>query len=269
VPTGSRPNGKYFFEPRVGCGKNWRIGLGFTGHTRLWEKDGEQELIMWVDANFTNMLKSRQTRSFDLCKNGFFSRYTLAKEFDEDGIFTERILPVINFTTLECDVHCAIVVDMVFMLGYTYNDFTFDIGYNGWIRSKEKISLRECIAENRYGLKGVQFAINPITGQPNNSTESTATIYETGPIISDGLFPIFITNKDISVKSAASPLLITQKLFWNLSYAWLHCTSISSVPYLGIGAEIEFEGINTRNAYQPVDTTMGQASVWLKGGFSF
>jgi len=269
-PTGSRPKGEFFFEPRVGCGKNWRIGLGFTGHTRLWEKDGEQELAMWVEANFTNMLKARQTRSFDLCKNGFFSRYILAKEFDQNGIFTENILPVINFTTLDCDVHCSIVADMVFMFAYKYNDFTFDIGYNGWIRSKEKISLREGITPNKYGLKGVQFAVNPITQQPDNTTESLATIYETGPIISDGLFPVFINTSDINVKSAASPLLITQKFFCNFSYAWLNCPNILIyTPYFGIGAEIEFEGINTRNAYQPTNTTMGQASVWLKGGMAF
>lgn len=269
APTGSRPKGNFFFEPRVGCGKNWRIGVGFTGHTRLWEKDNEQELAMWVEANFTNMLKAQQVRSFDFCKNGFFSRYMLAKEFDENGMFTEKIVPAINFTTLECDVHCSIVVDMVFMFAYRYNDFTFDIGYNGWIRSKEKICLKQGIDPDRYGFKGVQYAVNPITNQPDNTTESLATIYETGPIITDGLFPVFINTRDINVKSAASPLLITQKIFWNLSYAWSQCTSIHSTPFLGIGAEIEFEGINTRNAYQPTDTTMGQASVWLKGGFAF
>lgn len=271
VPTGTRPKGTFFFEPRVGCGKNWRIGFGFTGHTRLWEKDGEQELAMWVEANFTSMLKSRQTRSFDLCKNGFFSRYILAKEFDQNGIFAQKIVPVINFSTLNCNVHCRIVVDMVFMFAYTYNEFTFDIGYNGWIRSKERISLADgsFIPANKYGLKGVQFAFDPLTQQPDNTTESLATIYETGPIISDGLFPVFITTDDINLKSAASPLIMTQKFFCNFSYAFAHCTSIRSTPYLGIGGEIEFEGINTRNCYQPINTTMGQASVWLKGGISF
>lgn len=269
VPTGSRPQGVFFFEPRIGCGKNWRLGFGFTGHTRLWEKDGEQELAMWVEANFTSMLKSHQTRSFDLCKNGFFSRYILAKEFDQNGLFANHIVPVINFSTLDCNVHCAIVVDMVFMFAYTYNDFTFDIGYNGWIRSKEKISLEEQIPTNKYGLKGLQFVVNPITNRPDNTTESLATIYETGPIISDGLFPVFITTDDINPKSAASPLIMTQKFFCNFSYAFMHCTAIKSIPYLGIGAEIEFEGINTRNAYQPINTTMGQASVWLKGGISY
>ena len=269
APTGSRPKGEFFFEPRVGCGKHWQIGVGFTGHTRLWEKDGEQELSMFVDANFTNMLKARQRRSFDLCKNGFFSRYILVKEFDQNGMFTEKMLPAINITTLECDVRKSIQVDMVFMFGYKYNNFTFDIGYNGWIRSREKISLRECIPAHKYGLKGVQYAINTITNKPDNTTESTATIFETQPIVSDGLFPVFISTSDLNVKSAASPLILTQKLFWHIANSWPECSNHNAEPFLGIGAEIEFEGINTRNSYQPANTTMGQASVWFKGGVSF
>jgi len=269
APTGSRPKGEFFFEPRVGCGKHWQIGVGFTGHTRVWEKDGEQELGMYVDVNFTNMLKARQRRSFDFCKNGFFSRYILTKEFNQNGIFTEKMIPAINITTLECDVHVSIQVDMIFMFGYRYNNFIFDIGYNGWIRSKEKICLREGIAPNTYGLKGVQFAVNPITNQPDNTTESSATIFETQPIFSDGLMPEFLSTKDINVKSAASPLILTQKIFWHIAYSWPHFDRYNAEPFLGIGAEIEFEGINTRNAYQPVNTTMGQASVWIKSGVSF
>ncbi|HEX4068562.1 MAG TPA: hypothetical protein VHX42_00530 [Candidatus Babeliales bacterium] len=268
APTGSRPKGEYFFEPRVGCGKHWQIGVGFTGHGQLWERDNEQNLIIWVDVNFTNMLQARQRRSFDLCRNGFFSRYILAKEFDQNGMFTENLLPVINFTTLECDVHVSIQVDMIFMFAYAYKNFLFDIGYNGWIRSREKIKLCEGITPNKYGLKGVQFAVNPITGQPDNTTESHATIFETEPIMPDGLMPVFISTKDINIKSAASPLLITQKLFWHFSYSWPDCCT-HATPYFGAGAEIEFEGINSRNSYQPADTTMGQASFWLKGGAAF
>ena len=268
APTGSRPKGIFLFEPRVGCGKNWQVGIGFTGHTRLWEKDGEQELAMYVDCNFINLVKARQRRSFDFKRNGFFSRYILAKEFNSSGEFTEVIVPAINFTTLECDVHNSIMVDMVFMFGYTYNDFLFDIGYNGWIRSREKISLRQCIPHNKYGLKGVQYAVNPITGDPNNTTESAATIFETGPIFPDEL-PVFVNTSDLDIKSAASPLILTQKLFWHFAYKWPNKENHEYVPFLGIGAEIEFEGINDGNAYQPANTTMGQASVWLKGGFSF
>jgi len=111
--------------------------------------------------------------------------------------------------------------------------------------------------------------VNPITGQPNNTTESTATIFETQPMMSDGLMPVFISTSDLNLKSAASPLLITQKLFWHLSNSWPECRGGNVNPFFGAGAEIEFEGINSRNAYQPADTTMGQASVWLKGGVAF
>ena len=268
APTGSRPKGEYLIEPRVGCGKHWQIGVGFTGHHQLWERDDEQNLIIWVDANFTNMLKAKQHRSFDFCRNGFFSRYILLKEFDEDGVFAQKMLPAINVTTLECAVRVSIQVDMVFMFAYTYKNFLFDIGYNGWIRSREKISLRQMIAPNRYGLKGVQYAVNPITGLPDNTTESSATIFETQQIVPDGLIPVFINTKDLNVKSAASPLLVTQKLFWNFSYSWPDCCD-HATPFFGAGAEIEFEGINSRNSYQPADTTMGQASFWLKGGAAF
>src|SRR5436190_1215811 len=41
APTGSRTKGKYFFEPRVGNGKLWEVGLGFTGHVQIWEKNAE------------------------------------------------------------------------------------------------------------------------------------------------------------------------------------------------------------------------------------
>lgn len=269
APTGSRTKGKYFFEPRVGNGKLWEVGIGFTSHVRVWEKDAEQELGFFVDVNLTHLCKGTEHRSFDFCKNGFYSRYILLKEFDNQGEFIEKMLPAINVTTLKCSVSNDIQVDAVLMFGYTYNDFIFDIGYNGWIRSREKVSIKGSIPENRYGLKGVQYAASPITGQPLNTTESSATIFETQPIVSDGLLPTFISTFDLNPKSAASPLLLTHKFFTHFAHTFLNTSDYPISPFIGIGAEIEFEGINSRNAVQPDRTTMGQASVWLKGGISY
>ncbi len=268
APTGSRTKGKYFFEPRVGNGKLWEIGLGLTSHVRIWEKDADQELGIFIDVNFTHFCKGTERRSFDFSENGFFSRYILLKQFDQDGQFTGTMLPAINVTTLKCKVSVDIQVDGVFMFGYTYNDFIFDIGYNGWIRSREKVSIKQRIAPDRYGLKGVQFAANPITGQLLNTTESTATIFETGPIIPDET-PVFITTADLNPKSAASPLLLTHKFFVHIAHTFMNHPHAPISPFLGIGAEIEFEGINRGNVTQPDRTTMGQASLWLKGGISF
>jgi hypothetical protein len=269
APTGSRTKGEYFFEPRVGNGKLWQVGIGFTGHTRVWEKDDNQELGFFVDVNMTHLCNGTQHRSFDFCKNGFYSRYILLKEFDEDGMFAEKILPAINVTTLKCHVANDIQVDAVLMFGYTYNDFVFDIGYNGWIRSREKVSIHECIPHNRYGIKGVAYAASPITGKPLNITESNATIFETHNIVFDDPSPVFISTADLDPESAASPLLLTHKFFVHFAHTFLNTDKYPVSPFIGMGAEIEFEGINSRNATQPDRTTMGQASVWLKGGISY
>ncbi len=268
APTGSRTKGKYFFEPRVGNGKLWEVGLGLTSHVRIWEKDAEQELGFFFDVNFTHFCKGTERRSFDFTKNGFFSRYILLKQYDADGMFAEKVLPAINITTLKCKVSVDIQMDAVLMFGYTYNDFIFDIGYNGWIRSREKVSIKQKILPNRYGLKGVQFVANPMTGNPVNTTESTATIFETQPIIPDET-PIFISTADLNPKSAASPLLLTHKFFVHIAHTFMNNSRYPISPFLGIGAEIEFEGLNSGNVAQPDRTTMGQASVWLKGGISY
>jgi hypothetical protein len=269
APTGSRTKGKFFFEPRVGNGKLWQVGVGFTSHVRIWEKFGDQELGFFVDVNLTRLCKGVQHRSFDFTNNGFFSRYLLLKEFDENEMFTGIMKPAINVTTLKCHVHNDIQVDAVLMFGYNYNDFIFDIGYNGWIRSREKVSIHECIPANKYGIKGVTYAANPITQMLLNTTESTATIFETGTILFDDPSPVFISTADLNPKSAASPLLLTHKFFVHFGHTFSYTKKSPIDPFLGIGAEIEFEGINTRNAVQPDRTTMGQASIWFKGGISY
>jgi len=268
APTGSRTKGKYFFEPRVGNGKLWEVGFGFTSHARIWEKDADQELSFFFDVNFVRFCKGTERRSFDFTKNGFYSRYILLKEFNQEGMFTSKMLPAINVTTLKCKVSVDIQMDAVLMFGYTYNDFIFDLGYNGWIRSREHVHIAQRIPANRYGLKGVQYAASPITGLPLNTTESTATIFETQPIIPDDT-PVFISTSDLNHKSAASPMLLTHKFFVHFAHTFCNDDRYVRSPFLGIGAEIEFEGINRGNAVQPDRTTMGQASVWLKGGISY
>lgn len=266
APTGSRPKGEFLFEPLVGHVKHWACGIGFTGHVVVWEKDADQEVGLFVDINLSHLFRAKQKRSFDLKENGFGSRYLLLKEFDATGAFTGKVIPAINKTTLDCTVRADIMADIVFMFGYTYKGIVFDIGYNGWIRSKEKISLKGAIEQNRFGIKGIQNVTNI-------NTQSTATLTGNNLAdqnnLADDPSPQFISTEDINAKSAASPLLITHKLFFHLGHTWHEWDNHKAVPFIGVGVEIEFEGINERNTAQPDKTTMGQWGVWGKGGFSF
>ena len=272
APTGSRPNGKFYFEPIVGNGKHWEVGGGFSGRILLWEADGEQELSLFGEVNLSHLFAARQTRSFDFCENGFGSRFILLKEFATDQSFTGTLTPAINVTTLCCDVSVSVEFEFLAMFGYTYKGLEFDVGYNGWLRSHERISLNECIPDRTYGLKGIQDAVS-ILGGNSDATQSTATLH--GNPLSDQInvvdlnSPVFISTNDLDLSSAASELVLTHKIFFYLGYGWQESKDAWFVPYLGLGSSIEFEGINDPSEKKPSRNTLSQWGFWLNGGFSF
>lgn len=269
IPTGNRSRAEFLFEPINGNGHHWEFGLGATGHVRIWEKDGEQEIILYGEATLTHLCKSRQKRSFDLLKNGFGSRYLLLKEFDSTGAYTRKSIPAINKTTLRCNVWNDIQIDFLFMFGYTYCNLNCDIGYNGWFRSREKIELVESLPYNTYGIKGIQN-VTLLAGTQSNATESTATLYGAAfadqAIAMDTRSPLFINTESLNLKSAANSRSLTHTLFTHISYTWP--TVWRADPFLGCGGEVEFEGIKPRDN-EPNKPTMSQWSIWLKGGFVY
>lgn len=287
VPTGSHVRNEFFFEPVLGNGRHVELGVGLDGHALIWEKDGCQELILYGAVNFMHLFNAHQRRSFDLKQNEHMSRYTLAKQFDAAGNYINSLSPVINHTTLPCNVRINLQTDIVVMFDYRHNQLTFDFGYNGFIRSKERICLRNCgsncdigcgnngtgnsaIPANTYGLKGIQNTTTD-TLNPSPITQSTATIFG-NPFadqmaVADPNSPVFISTSDISLSSAASPRIVTQKLFTHVGYTWHYSSACQ--PFWGVGGEIEFEGINPRNTAQPVRNTLALWGVWFKGGVAF
>ncbi|MCX5924711.1 MAG: hypothetical protein NT124_00225 [Candidatus Dependentiae bacterium] len=270
IPTGTRPTSEFFFEPLLGNGKHAELGVGFDGHLVLWEKDGTQEVSLYGGANITHLFNARQRRSFDLKDNRPLSRYMLLKEFDQDGNYINQLTPVINHTTLPCHVRMDIQADILFMLDYTGKNYSFNLGYSGFIRSKEKICLSGCgIPENRFGLKGIQNVTTDL-GDPSTKTQSLATIFgnslDQQSIVADPQSPVFIGTQNINVRSAASPRIILNKLFTHFGYTSLKHTHCQ--PFFGIGGEVEFEGINPRNRTQSVHDTLAIWGIWLKGGIA-
>lgn len=270
APTGTRPDSTYLFEPIVGNGHHWELGVGFSGQAVLWEKDGIQDFSFFCDINYTYLFKALQRRPFDFTVNGMCSRYMLVKEFDGTGNYTGVCQPAINATTLHCDVWNDLELDIVFMLAYTSPHWIVDLGYEGWMRSHEKIQLREGIAQNTLGFKGIQD-VTDIFGNPIATTQSNSTIngnnFADQAAVVDAT-PIFIKTSDLNIQSAASPFVMTHKLFGNLSYAWPSDYK-RLVPFLGFGGDIEFEGINRHFTVRNDKDTLSQWSFWVKGGFGY
>lgn len=268
APTGTRPTSEYLFEPIIGNGRHWECGIGFSGDILLWEKDDEQTINFNIIANFTHLFKARQCRSFDFTTNGFGSRYMLLKEFDTDHTYTENMLPAINKTTLPCDVRVDLKIDGTFMASYHDQHWTFDVGYNGFIRTREKICIIGTIEENKYGLKGIQN----VTNIDANKTESSATLHGNDITqrdqVADNPSPVFIKTSDLDPCSAAMPRYISHKFFWHLSHAWSEDEGQFFVPYLGVGMEVEFEGVKIKES-RPNKNTLSLFGIWAKGGLAF
>lgn len=220
-PTGNSPEGDVLFEPIIGNGKHWELGAHITSHGILWRNPEDENIYFgfYFDANITHMFQAHQRRTFDL-KNNPLSRYMIAERLgrpitnalvgasDTAGTnpvvpnaqFKNEFTPLANLTTFNVNVSMAAQADLAAQFTYADHGFTWDIGYNFWGRSCEKISRshNQCIsscpttaefASDTWALKGdaqvFGFAsasgdgATPITlGQavPLSATESAATI---------------------------------------------------------------------------------------------
>ncbi len=176
APTGNRPEGRYLFEPIVGNGKHWEVGGGFTSHWTMWRNcDETDDFAAYLDANVTHMFKSHQCRTFDLCGKPL-SRYMLAEKMSTDVVglenvddvaptyqFDNEFSPVANLSTIKVDVSAAVQAEVVLKFAYTHCNWQFDLGYDFWARSCEKIHPRcnDCCTTNEpvtyWALKGDAF----------------------------------------------------------------------------------------------------------------
>lgn len=283
IPTCPRPNAQFLFEPIVGNGHHGELGVGFYGQGLLWEKDGDKQINVWLELNFTHLFADQQCRTFDLLdvcndccdptpsENGFGSRYILAKIFDETGNYSQNTVPLLNRTTLLSKVSVDIEMDLAIMFAFEFTDWVIDLGYNGWLRSRERISLVDCFPCDTIGLKGIQN-VELQMGGPSNATQSKATLHGnriiTQTLVADPNPPVFTNQAQIDTNSAASGRMFTNKIFSHVQHTWHRTETCAYQPFVGIGFEVEFEGRRPKNL-QPNKLAVSQWGVWLKTGIGY
>ncbi|MCX5924733.1 MAG: hypothetical protein NT124_00340 [Candidatus Dependentiae bacterium] len=225
APIGNPSEAEFLFEPMVGNGGHWEIGMGFTSHVDLWCSNNENRTCaVYVDANITHLCSAMQKRSFDLTSNGAGSRYMLLTDngspsqnlfFNgEAGVnkpaetqYQRRLVPAINYTTFDTKVSIGVQADIVIKCAYQHNNAEFDLGYNFWGRSKEKGSRCQRLESDRFGVKGdaqlygLNNGDNPYV-LALNATQSQATIHAgqgTGNFVPGAQY----TNDNVNNKKAA------------------------------------------------------------------
>lgn len=179
APTGTRVGGNadgqgnYLFEPIIGNGKHWELGGQITAHHIWWKsQDEENSFGIYFEADITHLFGARQTRCFDLCSAGNNSRYMIAQRLDSNSASTPKLdtavdtlglefaneyAPVANLTRRNVISNIAAQADIAFTLAYQVGDFRWDLGYDFWGRSCEKLCIQKdecCQTLGTWALKG-------------------------------------------------------------------------------------------------------------------
>jgi hypothetical protein len=162
IPTGNRPTGEYFFEPIVGNGHHWEVGGGISFHDIFWRGcDDTAWAGFFLEAAITHLFRDKQFRVFDL-NTSCNSRYMLALQLaqpqspstrigpDSDSAvnafaqFNGIVAPVANLTHALVNVSYDVQADITAMFSSGWCNWTWDLGYNAWVRSCEKLTFDSC-----------------------------------------------------------------------------------------------------------------------------
>jgi hypothetical protein len=183
IPTGTKNYHGQLFAAQNGNDHHWELGAGITGHYLFWQSEDEER--SWginLDANLTHLFNHNQIRCFDVCGKPL-SRYMLVEKLGTpvvDGLigsteavtenptvstvpdaqFQAQFAPLANVTSFNVDVSVGVQADIVLWFNYKNGPFNWDLGYNLYARSCEKLKL-ECdcdgnsqFAENTWAFKG-------------------------------------------------------------------------------------------------------------------
>ncbi len=300
IPGGNKPEGIMFFEPMVGNGRRWEVGAGSEGRITLFESN-RQTLGIYFLGYVNYRLKAFQIRSFDFKDQGFFSRYMLLKEFNKEHNYAGNMLNAIDYTTKSLRAGSLVVGDASVKLSYYICNFGFDIGYNIWGTTSEKIHLVKNVYPSDLnhrnfafkGTSGVCYRVlntqtNEIIGEANlNATSSEST--STSSALIDNPQVIIPPNPDIAITwdspitnniilaEKSSPIVRIDIEDLNKCSAALPCQlshkffahidytkfAVNWEPEIGVGAEVEFNG------RPDLRSTISQWGIWVKGLIAF
>jgi len=247
IPTGKRQHSNYIFEPLVGS-KNGSFGAGLNADYGL--HSGDKSALTWlIDFKYRYVFGVDQCRSFDLCKNGDWSRYLLVVPSDQ-RLDTQQ---GVNLLTLNTRVTPGSTIDLWTALHWEFSKFDIEVGYNFWWRQKERIDCKNGLASG-YGI----FDIAEATVVPQSA--SCANISQ-GPLApnqaeSDLEF-VSITSRDLNFDSAAHPAAFSSTVYLAADH---RCKNAKHPIIIGVGGQYEF-------AHRIA--ALDQFAIWAKLGITF
>ncbi|MEX0848769.1 MAG: hypothetical protein WD055_00910 [Candidatus Dependentiae bacterium] len=246
VPTGKAGTAECIFEPIVGSTVN-AVGFGFIADHNFYA-DEIHELAILTDFKYLYGLPVHEKRSFDLCKNGDWSRYLQVVKCDEPS----NSMPGINVFTQEAQITIQSRIDWWIALHYRHRSCDVEIGYNFWWQQKEKVQIYDF-------PKG--YAIYDIVGdcmqQPTSAScaQICQSVINNAPVSDPSCVKLSLC--DLNIASGTMPRSLTNSVYAAFGYDG----HFYGLPTL-IGAGASYEVSTDNNA-------LSNWCVWSKFGISY
>jgi hypothetical protein len=209
-PTGNKPNAEFLFGPRVGT-NHWGVGAGFDTAFRMWHSDCCSLELLLV-GNFRYLFKDKEMRTA-----GYkWTQYKLGDK--STAVAGDAFFPLANVLTRHFDVTPGSQFDMIANLAFTWKGFTFDLGYNLYVRSAEHVRVRDWDTDEEiYGVASRDSNGSEDFDSGEGSVRSFAAD-EFGTGVNGQITrEIFDENFAQSVKT---PGQLTNKIYAAVGYSW-------------------------------------------------
>lgn len=245
IATGKNDHSvEYIFDPIIGS-NHGSIGVGAIGDYRILDSD-IIELTLLTDIKYRYVLRATDRRSFDLCKNGDWSRYLQVVQ----QCAPSNSLPGINLLTQEVRVTPGSTVDVWLALHYQQCQWNVECGYDFWWRAKELIKL--CSFPENFGIYDLagDCTSNPVSASNARICQSIVNNIPK----SDASF-VALTASDLDLNSGASPKALSNTLYLAAAYnGYLR----NSPAFIGFGGSYEWG-----------HKSLSNWAVWLRCALAF
>lgn len=209
IPTGKGSKARYLFEPLVGS-KHVQLGFGVDGQWQITQSD----INTWSlrgEAKYRYAFKGNEIRSFDLKKNGQWSRYMAFVDQTDKYAF----YPAINDLTFKSCVSPRSSFDLYVATQFNHCNWNFELGYDLWYRNAEKVSVPFQLFESGIAdLRGIALQ-NPHTANTANISQGIQP--GVNQMISDPSFAP-ITIDDINLTSGAQAASLSNSVYGSIGY---------------------------------------------------
>ena len=238
IPTGTKPNGEYLFEPVHGNGHHFGLNISLDGGLEAWKgKHGPVRADFGV--NYRYLFIGSEKRTLGV-KGTTLGHYYLVAELNQKD---KPLFPLANVSTTDLRIKPGNQFDAIVDFSFHCKRFVVDVGYNMYWKDQESVWVK--------GWNDKTYYV-PIVADTSGAAYFTDALFESKH---SGLT---ITKDNLDVDAAKTPEQFTHKIFGGIAY-----TPKLSDKYptsLGLGASYEFAQENS---------ALEKYALWLKMGISF